>query len=116
MADTTATSNGTGGKNSKAGASADDVKEQIAALQADVAELTRAVAGYGRARGEEARRAANRTADDMRARAEKMGHDAEAQLRSGYAQAESAVRENPTAAVGIAAGVGFLLGLISARR
>ncbi|MGI3168561.1 glycine zipper domain-containing protein [Pseudooceanicola sp. C21-150M6] len=95
---------------------ADDVKAQIATLQADVAELTRTMSAYGKNRGNEARAAASRRAEEVRVRAEALGHDAEAQLRQGYAQAETAVRDNPAAAVGIAAGVGFLLGLISARR
>ena len=52
----------------------------------------------------------------MRLRADSMREDAEAQLKSSYAQAETAVRDNPAAAVGIAAGVGFVLGLLSTRR
>ncbi|MBY6158519.1 glycine zipper domain-containing protein [Pseudooceanicola nitratireducens] len=103
-------------KTAQAKGSADDVRDQIAALQADMAELTRAVSAYGKAKGEDARAAAELRAEELMTRAEKMGRDAEAQLRSGYAQAEGAVRENPAAAVGIAAGIGFVLGLLSTRR
>lgn len=101
---------------STATASADDVRDQIAALQADIAELTRTVGEYGRARGGEARTAAQNKAEELRNRADHLRHDAEAQLRSGYAQAETAVRDNPAAAVGIAAGLGFIFGLITARK
>ena len=81
-----------------------------------MAELTRTVTEYGRARGRYARDTASGKADEMRHRAEALGRDAEAQVKASYAQAEGAVRENPAAAVGIAAGIGFVLGLISARR
>lgn len=105
------TSNG-----SAATASADDVRNQIAALQADVAQLTKTVGDYGRARGDEAKAAATKKAEELRLRADHLRHEAETQLKTGYAQAETAVRDNPAAAVGIAAGLGFLVGLLSARR
>ena len=103
-------------KSAKADASAEDVREQISALQADVAALTKAISSYGKAKGADAKAAAELTAEDLKLRAEKLGKDAEAQIRSGYASAEGAVRDNPAAAVGIAAGLGFLLGLITTRR
>ncbi|GGE20037.1 hypothetical protein GCM10011360_05950 [Primorskyibacter flagellatus] len=94
----------------------DDLREQIAVLQADVAKLTRTMGDFGRAQGEQAKAAATRTAEDLRLRADHLRQDAEAQLRTGYAQAETAVRDNPAAAVGLAAGIGFVLGLLSSRR
>ncbi|WP_136637248.1 DUF883 family protein [Pseudooceanicola onchidii] len=97
-------------------ASADEVRDQIAALQADMAQLTKTVGEYGRARTDEAKAAATRKAEELRSRADTLRTDAEAQVRQGYAQAETAVRDNPAAAVGIAAGLGFLVGLLSARR
>jgi len=103
-------------KHAQAEGSADDIKQQLATLQADVAELSKAVSSYGRARGNEAKLAAEQTATDLKNRADQLSKDAEVQLRSGYATAEGAVRENPAAAVGIAAGVGFLVGLITSRR
>lgn len=119
----TAKANGSGSKTTGSSASAsagevttDDIRAQIAALQSDVAELTRTVGDYGRSRGDEAKAAAARKAEELKARADMVRHDAETQLRSGYAQAETAVRDNPAAAVGLAAGVGFVLGLLSTRR
>lgn len=113
-----ATTNGAAqtAKSAKPQASADDVRDQLAALQADVAELTKTVTSYGKARGEEARASVSQTAAELRQRADTLRSDAEAQLRQGYAQAETAVRDNPAAAVGIAAGIGFVLGLMSSRR
>jgi len=102
--------------NGAASTSADDVRDQIAALQADMAQLTKTVGDYGKSRGEEARAVANAKAAELRTRADEARTAAEAQLKSGYAQAETAVRDNPAAAVGIAAGVGFVLGLLSTRR
>lgn len=107
---------GSNGSATTATATADDVRDQIAALQADMAALTRTVGDYGKARGDDAKASAVRKAEEIRARADVLRNDAEAQLRTGYAQAETAVRDNPAAAVGIAAGLGFLVGLLSARR
>lgn len=103
-------------RSAQANGSGEDVREQVAALQNDVAELSKALSSYGRARGEEAKLAAEQTAQDLKHRAQLLGEEAETQLRTGYAQAETTVRENPAAAVGIAAGVGFVLGLITSRR
>ncbi|WP_407495453.1 glycine zipper domain-containing protein [Pseudooceanicola sp. MF1-13] len=103
-------------KNAKAEGDSDDIKLQLSILQEDVAELTKAMQSYGKARGSQARLAAEQTANDIKDRANQLGKDAEAQLRSGYASAETAVKDNPAAAVGIAAGVGFLLGLLTVRR
>ena len=115
MARSTST-NGTSSNGSAATASADDVRAQIAALQSDVAELTRTIGDYGRARGGDAKAAASLKAEELRNRADHLRHDAEARIKTGYAQAETAVRDNPAAAVGIAAGLGFVLGLLTTRR
>ena len=111
----TATSNGSASAKDDA-VTTDDVRAQLATLQNDIAALTKTVSDYGRAAGDDAKATAVRKAEDMRLRADSMREDAEAQLKSGYAQAETAVRDNPAAAVGIAAGVGFVLGLLSTRR
>jgi ElaB/YqjD/DUF883 family membrane-anchored ribosome-binding protein len=103
-------------KNAQAEGSVDDIRDQLAALQADVSELSKALSSYGRARGSEAKLAAEQTATDLKDRANQLSKDAEAQLRTGYSSAETAVKDNPAAAVGIAAGIGFLVGLLSVRR
>ena len=83
----------------------EDLSKQLDELKADVAKLVETLAAMGRAQGEH-------VADDLRARAEKM----RAQGSASAAEAELMARERPAAAMGVAAGVGFLLGLILARR
>ena len=101
---------------SSAKATSDDVRDQIATLQADIAALTKTVSEYGKAQSDSAKSMAADKAEELRLRASILKDDAEAQIKSGYAQAETAVKDNPAAAVGIAAGLGFLVGLLSARR
>ena len=93
-----------------------DVTKQMAILRDDIAALTATVAEYGKAQGSllkttAAEKAANlantgaATADAIKLKAEKT-----------YSDAEEAVRMNPATAVGIAAGIGFLVGMMTARR
>lgn len=93
-----------------------DVNQQMAVLREDIANLTAAVADYGKAQGLHLKSAAaQKAADVAQSSAEKaaaMKHQAEV----AYSDAENAVRANPAAAVGIAAGIGFLVGMIATRR
>ena len=76
----------------------DDLSAQIQILRDDIASLTSTMGDYGKAKAQEARSTAQDAA-------------AEAQMR-----AEEFVRSQPTTALGIAAGIGFLFGLVTARR
>jgi len=93
-----------------------DVRDQISVLQKDIAELTRIVSDYGKAQGEYLKSSAQSRAETLKSDAERRLRQTEAQARDAWAQAEGAVRENPAGAVGLAAGIGFLVGLIMARR
>ena len=87
----------------------DDLSDQIALLKKDIASLTETLGEYGKAKSEEmrdnARNAANDFADTGRLKA------MEAQK-----QAEEFLQAQPGPALGIAAGIGFLVGLVTARR
>lgn len=102
-------------KNSAAELSA-DVNDQMAVLRQDIANLTAAVTSYGKAQGIELKSVAAEKAANVA----QSGADTAAVLRKNaevaYSDAETAVRANPAAAVGIAAGLGFLVGLIATRR
>ena len=87
----------------------DDLSDQIALLKKDIASLTETLGDYGKAKSEEmrdnARNAANDFADTGRLKAMEVQQ-----------QAEEFLKAQPGTAVGIAAGIGFLVGLVTARR
>jgi len=106
-----ATTNG-----SQSSASYEDLEKQIAVLKKDIAKLTETVGEYGRARSNDLRGAAYEQAAHLRAQGEKAVSAAQAKLDEQYRATEAKVRENPAAAVGIAAGIGFIVGLLTSSR
>ncbi|MEH6648147.1 DUF883 family protein [Sulfitobacter sp.] len=82
----------------------EDLSAQIATLKSDLANLTQTMADLGAAKTTEAK-----TAENL----QNAGRDKilEAQL-----QAEDFVQKQPATSLGIAAGLGFLVGMITARR
>ncbi len=97
-------------------ATAADLEQQIKTLRDDILALTSTVASYGQNQGA---RLANKASDGA-AHLNGMAKDATelARLKAQglYDETETAVRQNPAASVGIAAGVGFLVGLLLSRR
>lgn len=93
-----------------------ELQEQIATLRGDISELTAALGRYGKAQAEALkaqaegglRHAAERGADGMAAASDFAGRK--------YAETEDYVRTNPATSMGLAAGLGFLIGLLTARR
>lgn len=75
--------------------SSDDLSHQIAALRDDLMRLAATVGG------------------DVSDGIERTGHQITRTGRDARASATHAVRANPLAAVGIAAGIGLLLGILS---
>jgi len=78
----------------------------------DAEELLKATAGQAGAKVDEARARAQESLRAARERLERAGAAAGASMREIDAQ----VRANPWAAVGIAAGVGLVIGVLLARR
>lgn len=87
----------------------EDLSEQVSLLKNDIANLTSTMGEYGKAKTSQVKASAINTADHLatasRDRAVQAQHSA-----------EEFVRTQPTAALGIAAGLGFLVGLLTARR
>lgn len=100
----------------KSNLSSEDLESQIAALKADVAALTGTLKGMGVQQGEALKASAMDSASALRKRGEETAAEVQKTAQEYYATAETRVRDNPAAAVGIAAGVGFLAGLILNRR
>jgi ElaB/YqjD/DUF883 family membrane-anchored ribosome-binding protein len=95
--------------NSAKDVSIDDLSAQLELLKADIAELTSTMGDYARSKKDKTQASAKRAVDDL---AETGREKAlETQL-----QAEEFIRTQPATALGIAAGIGFLVGLVTARR
>ena len=86
-----------------------DLSDQIAILKSDIASLTGTLSEYGKAKTTQAAQTAKDAAADAVTEARVKALDAQA-------QAEDFIRTQPATALGIAAGVGFLVGMITSRR
>ena len=95
---------------------AGEIGAQLSALKADVGALTVALGQYAKAQKNNLGNAAsdgmhalqNHAVDQMNA-TRQMGE-------KSYANAESLVRSHPAGSIAVAAGVGFLVGLVATRR
>lgn len=92
-----------------------DVAKQMAILRDDIANLTATVAEYGKAQGVALKATAAQKAADVAESGAQTAQSLKTAAEKTYASTEDAVRENPAAAVGIAAGIGFLVGLMARR-
>lgn len=93
-----------------------DVNQQMAVLREDIANLTAAVADYGKAQGLQLKSAATEKAAHVAQSSTEAAAAVKAKAEVAYSDAETAVRANPAAAVSIAAGLGFLVGMLATRR
>ncbi|APX13050.1 DUF883 family protein [Tateyamaria omphalii] len=104
-----------------------DVTAQIEVIKSDIAALTALMGDMASQRAEGAKANAAGMADKVKQtaadqatlaqlRAQEMGASARTAAEDGYAKTEEAIRQQPAMAVGIAASVGFLIGLLATRR
>lgn len=96
-------------ENAAAKPTVDDLSDQIKVLRKDISSLTGTIANLGKSKAAEltgtAREKTAETADEIAARA-----------RAMHAQANDFVTAQPGAALGIALGAGFLVGLMFSNR
>ncbi|RLJ51657.1 ElaB/YqjD/DUF883 family membrane-anchored ribosome-binding protein [Litoreibacter meonggei] len=97
-------------------ATAEDLAEQIETLRNDLGSLTQTIADLGKAKGDEALASAKSTADNVRAKAADSAETARLQAMELQDQANDFVKNQPATALGIAAGLGFLVGFFGARK
>ena len=97
------------GVSSKGDISVQDLSAQIDVLKSDLAGLTSALGEYTVAKSAEVKGNAKAKADELAAASKDKA--LEAQLHT-----EEFIRTQPATALGIAAGVGFLVGMFTARR
>lgn len=93
-----------------------DLSRQVAVLREDIANLTAIVAEYSKAQGGQIKAIVADKAADLAESSAKAANSAKATAKVAYSEAEESIRSNPASAVGIAAGLGFLVGLMTSRR
>jgi ElaB/YqjD/DUF883 family membrane-anchored ribosome-binding protein len=89
----------------------DDLTAQVAQIRTDMAELTKLMTQFGKAKTHEA-------TDAMRAKAADLRHSGEEYAHAAGEKADEAlemVRRQPATAIAVAVGVGFIVGLMSRR-
>lgn len=91
------------------------VRQEIAALRAELGELTELVTETGKARAAKLRSAAESAAKKGLEKGEARLEDVLQELRDLEDEVLSATRERPVAALGLAALIGFLLGVLFRR-
>ena len=96
--------------------STDKLMSDLRTVVADAEALLRATAGQAGDKMAEVRARAEESLRTARASLENAGADLAARARAGADVADEYVHENPWASVGIAAGVGFLIGYMIGRR
>jgi ElaB/YqjD/DUF883 family membrane-anchored ribosome-binding protein len=93
----------------------DPVQAEIAALRADLAELGTHVARIGRHRAAGLKAAAGSAAQEQYAKGEAVLEDVIGEFRSLEDELVEATRQRPFAALGLAALLGFLFGVLFRR-
>ncbi|MFL4471770.1 YqjD family protein [Tateyamaria armeniaca] len=101
---------------SKSAPDASDLAAQIDTLKSDLADLTSLIGDMGKAKTESAKEDVQQKLDDMRDAGAAHMADARMHAEELGAQANDFITRQPATALGIAAGVGFLVGMISARK
>lgn len=93
-----------------------DLAKQIETLQKDIGELTGLMAEMGKAQAARLGEEAEARAQKMKQKGDEAASEAKAQAEHLHAQANDFIRTQPATALGIAAGIGFLIGLLMTRR
>ena len=96
--------------------SSEKLVQDLRTVMADAEDLLKATASQTGERSEKARARAEESLRAARARLQQAGQAMEANAREAAEKIDGAVRENPWSAVGIAAGVGVIIGILLARR
>jgi ElaB/YqjD/DUF883 family membrane-anchored ribosome-binding protein len=96
--------------------STEKLMRDLRAVVVDAEELLKATAAQTGERVDKVRAKAEESLRTARARLQDMGDSAQMQAREAAREVEQQVRDNPWTAVGIAAGVGLVLGILLGRR
>lgn len=110
---TTTQSNGSSKTEAK---SVKDLEAELAVLRSDISDISETLKGIGKSGASDLNARARDTASNLKAKGAAQARQAGEQANAAYGAAEHTVRQNPAASVGVAAGVGFLVGLFMSRR
>lgn len=94
----------------------EDLAAQVEALKDDIATLTKTITELGRAKGDDLASTLRSQAEQARTAGTEQLNQVQKQILAGAESAEDYVRHNPAMALGLAAGIGVLVGLLTARR
>lgn len=93
-----------------------DLEAQVSAIKTDIAQLTEMMREMGKAQAASVKSAASEKIASAKDKSEAQLRDLREQAELRIMEAEDTIKANPTASVGIAAGIGFVIGLLTARR
>ena len=93
-----------------------DLAAQMEVLRNDVSALTQIITDLGKAKGADAVAAAKAKADALREKATDTADHARLQAMELQDQANDFIQKQPATALGIAAGIGFLVGFMGSRK
>jgi ElaB/YqjD/DUF883 family membrane-anchored ribosome-binding protein len=96
--------------------STDKLMNDLRVVVADAEALLRATAGQAGEKVSEVRARAEESLRAARASMDRASAEVTARARAGAQAADEYVHDNPWASIGIAAGVGFLIGYMMGRR
>lgn len=97
-------------------ASTKKLMDDLRAVVADAEALMAATQDSAASHVREARARAAESLEQARVRLESLEHDVKARAQEAATDADRYVRENPWQSIGVAAAVGFLVGLLVSRR
>lgn len=92
-----------------------DVSEQLATLRSDIATLTQTISDLTKSKGDEALNTAKSKLSDARDQAAEASETPRLMAMELQDKTDAFIKNQPAAALGIAAGVGFLVGFLGSR-
>jgi ElaB/YqjD/DUF883 family membrane-anchored ribosome-binding protein len=96
--------------------STEKLMRDLRAVVVDAEELLKATAAQTGERVDKVRARAEESLRAARARMQEMGDSAQVQAREAAREVEQKVRDDPWTSLGIAAGIGVILGILIGRR
>lgn len=94
----------------------DKLMKDLRAVVVDTEDLIKATAGQTGERIEKVRARAEESVKNARSRVQAAGSDLQAAAQDAVRQVDGQVRENPWTAVGVAAGIGLIAGILLGRK